>query len=440
MRIRHITSAAIALIALLTATDGSAQTVLSLDAAREIARSEAVQVESAEALVASASARVREARAQMLMPRVTVSASVEQADREIAIELPEVPGLDVASPVIQHDRQALLAASVDLALFDMQALTRVQAARSVVDAGQATIDAVADALELATIELWIRRSTLEAYDELIRAQIELQQAHIANLERRAEQGLATAFEVRRAETRVLELETDSTELTQAQTELEIALAEILGNASDPRFPSDWHLDALPVPDSTVSANPESLVSEARSLRSDLVGAQLQLDAANRLAAAEREAIVPDILLDARAAYSSEEAIDGEHHQWLVRLSVLWVPFDRGLRRARTDAAEATVAELESDYLQRRASIESDVRTAVSELATAEQRVELAQAQRDIAADTLSLANSAYLEGTATSLDVQQAQTVSLASQIAVLAAESEHAIARWRLEWASGRL
>lgn len=431
---RHrLTRVAIAVLTLVALPSSATAETPTLDETRSMARQSAFAVESVDAELGILEAQRREAGAA-LRPRVQVVGQFEQRDRQVEIDLPDVPGLDVGTPVVMPGNQLRGLIDVDAPLVNLDGWERVRAARSRVDAGEAQLDAVSDAVELTAIQLHLRVVALDANIAVEEERRALAQSQVDTLSQRRDVGLATEFEVRRAESRVLEAELSLETARRTRDEALRTLSVLLGGVE---------LDGvapLTSPTQAPTLEQDWFTPESARARSEVEAIALGLDALDSAARAERLGLVPDLVLSGQAMATTAEAIDGENSQWYVQASVIWTPYDRGLRRSREDRATAQADQQRVLMAQQLAVVRAEVLDAQDALMSAEERLRLANELEALAGEALRLAEDAQEAGSATALDVQQAQTALLEARTSRIAAEQGREAAVWELLWATGAL
>jgi|GEM_PF-4033205 len=432
-RRQSILSVAVVLVVALE-TDALAQTAMTFDEVRQTARESNFDIRQAEALLADVESQIDRAWVRML-PALTAQGGWVRNDRQIAIEMPEVPGFSLEEPVFQHE--SLFSASLELQvqLFDPAVIPHLSGAHLFLDAAAANLDGARNAIEVAAIELYYRMAATAALVLVSETNRDIRQESLRLIQARFDVNTATEFEVNRARTEVLQAELDLEELRQTQRRLGRTLGQLLGvggevmaNGTPPTASSD--------PPGEIG----DLVHSALAHRPDFHAAELELESSDDLVSAARFDYLPDVVASGRLQWSSEEAIDGENHAWMIMFGLNWNIFDHGLLRIRTSESETrrAVAEIRLEELHQQ--IEQEITDAVDDLTTAERRLSLAEERAGLAEEALGQANVGFESDVLTSLDVLEAQAAFLQAQYAVVSAQLDLDLAHWRLGQAVGDL
>ncbi len=434
--------AALACAALLFASNAAQAVELTLEQTRELARAAAFDVDVMQARVDALEATQHEAGAA-LRPRVQVTGQFEQRDRQVELDLPDIPGFDIGTPVVMPGSQARVVVEFDAPVVNLDGWRRVRAAREQVAAGQAQQDVVIDQIELAAIELHIGILSLGAALEVAENRQALAQAQSDFIGQRVEVGMATEFALRRAQTEVIAAQIQVEETERARAEALRMLGALLGGEDVTQVFAPDVTQAVGPGGAGGSLQATSLndhIANALRARSEMLVHDQTLRALESAESAERLGLVPDLIVTGQAGTSTAEAIDGEHGQWALQANLVWVPYDRGQRRARQSRVEAQAAGQEAELARTRTTIEREVTDAWYALESARATVALAEEQERLASEAVRLAEAARDAGAATSLDVLEAQAVYVGAQTQRVSAAHRRDVAAWRLAWATGAL
>jgi outer membrane protein TolC len=425
-RARHAPAAATALLAALalfpatTRAQPAPSELLDLETVRALAREASFDVRAAETRVEAARADVRRAWAP-LIPSVFAGLSGTVFDREIALELPEVPGLAVEAPVFQHRERLDLAVGFDTVLLDARTFARADAAEGTIVALEARREAVADRAEWAAIDLVYRVATVDGLLGVAERQVERQRAHVEAVQRRLDLQVATRFELSRAETALVEAETQRDDLRYARRQLLRALALLLERP--PHVPPE-----------------EALEPSEDTDRAELLAASASIAAAEDARRAVTLDWLPRVVATGQYTWSTAEAIDGQQDAWNLVFGLRWTLFDRGLRRAARQEADARLREATIAAERARAEVDAEIDDARDALENARRRADQAAVRLETAERALLDAEAGRDAEVLTSLDVLDAEAQRAAAENGVVAARLDVDLATWRLAWALGAL
>lgn len=195
-----------------------------------------------------------------------------------------------------------------------------------------------------------------------------------------------------------------------------------------------------VPAATTPTVPDdaALWKTAQEKRPDLLSAREALAARSSLKRAGQLSYLPLIAGQGTWYYTSNEGLTGKNDGYNGGLVASWTIFDGGLR-------EAKVSKLRSQEREAIAASESALRRAREEVSRASLDFATALAARDAARETAKFATQAqalavtsYRAGTATNLEVTQANATLLQAQAGLAQAEAQAALAALALRKVTG--
>jgi len=272
------------------------------------------------------------------------------------------------------------------------------------------ISAVANAY----LTLAADRETLK----LAQSTLEAQRTAYDLIRLRYEKGLATALDLRQAQTQVDAARVDIARSTQLIAQDENALNLLVGSP----LPSDllpMELGSVP-PLKEISAG---ISSEVLLRRPDILAAEHLLKAANAFIGAARAAFFPRIALTTAAGTASSELsglFKSGSGTWIFAPEIVMPIFD-----ARTwSAYDASKVQREIALVQYEKAIQAAFREVADALAvqgTAEEQLSAQQSLVDATAETYRLASLRYTKGIDSYLGVLDAQRSLYANQTAFIA-------------------
>jgi outer membrane protein TolC len=274
------------------------------------------------------------------------------------------------------------------------------------------------------------------------ASVELLEQELADTTRRFEAGTVPRFNVLRAE---VELANARPALIRTRNAHRIAkdqLATLLGFDAPREATGDiplilsGKLEALPwtlpLPD---------VISTALSRRTEL-------EALRKAQALRWEDVVSAKAryrpsLQAFAGYEARSTIFSpnlahEVHGWTTGVQLSWDIFDGGLTRGRVKEAEAQYRRSSVELNDAGRQVELEARSAHSAFVEAQEVLQSQEKVLEAAEESLRLARARYEAGTSTQLDVLGAQTALTEARTTQVQALHGYAVARARLERATG--
>ena len=243
--------------------------------------------------------------------------------------------------------------------------------------------------------------------------IELIQRQLHDVKNRYEFGTVSSFEVLRAE---VTLANAQPALIKARNDYRLAIEELRQALG---FMTATEANITKIPDflGTLEYKPESFelrasLASAREQRPDLLRLTKLESAAEQGVYARRANYYPSVSLfgayDWRQSpvSSTKSSLDG----WTVGLQSQWNIFDGRATAGRVAQARSLLEQAKLSLAETQLAVDVDVRRAISNF---QQATELAEASKKVieqAEESVRLANARFGAGTATQLDLLQAQT------------------------------
>jgi len=310
----------------------------------------------------------------------------------------------------------------------------VQAARF-----QALSQEAAILVELNVLRQAVRTKYFAALkaEELVR----LQEATVAsNRERlekariREQEGAIPKFDVLRLESEVKKSEKD---LLDATARLQIAKQDLNNTLGRP-IETEFELQRVTA-DPPVPADPTDPVQVALANRQEIRQLDYAILALERTRESYEKSQLPTLTVGANHTQNLDPGAF-RPNSTTVGQAVISIPlFTSGVNQSRVKAAKSDeeVGKLQREQLQ--LGIALEVRTALTQVRTAQEAIEVARANEALAAEALRLADLRYNEGAGILLDVTVAQAELTAARVAVLNAIDDFLNAYAALQRAVGR-
>lgn len=377
--------------------------------------------------VATAAARVREARAQEAVARSQRWPSLDfavGASRSRSVgPLGQASTSTAAQPVFQ--------AAYELDLFGRVA-SQVQAAQAGTAAAQAARDAAALAVAAAAASGYLTLRTLDARLAVLRATLASRAESLRLASGRARVGYTSELELRQAEA-----EYEATAQAVPQAEAAIARQEHALNllaAAPPqdvtRGPALTALTAPPVPD--------GLPSDLLRRRPDIAQAEATLAASDATLANARAQFLPQLRLTGSIGRTFSSSLADPITVWSLGASVLAPLFSAGRLQGQLDVAGARREQAALAYQRTVLTALREVEDALSSVARLrEQRTHL-QAQRAAVAEALRHAVNRYRGGYSSYLEQLDAQRSVLSAELALVQVIGDELTATVALQQALG--
>jgi outer membrane protein TolC len=421
-----------ALVALPGVVQGQAPLRLSLHDAIALARSQNAAAALAGIRAEEIEARVPQRKADLL-PSVSVAAADGGRTYNTASFGLPLPGFDPRGSIIGPVRTVDLRARVSMNLYDPAARARYRGAQAVADSANFGHEAAMDAASLVAAAAYLRALRAEANVAARTAD----SANAAQLEEIAhamlEAGVGVALDVTRAEAQSA---TGRSQMAAARTEQRqatLALRRALGvSLTQPLLLTD----SLAAPSSPAPSESEAITS-ALSARPELRAAAAGVRSARLARNAATAGRLPGVSAFMDQGYTSSGWGNLLHtYAFGVQLSVPLL--EGGRTEGRIDEQDAVLraAELRQSDLTEQVSLE--VRSALLDLSSAHEQVELARVRLRLAEAEVTQAQERFRAGVAGNADVIAALLALTSSRTQVIDAETSVRFAQVSLARAEG--
>jgi NodT family efflux transporter outer membrane factor (OMF) lipoprotein len=283
--------------------------------------------------------------------------------------------------------------------------------------------AQASAADLATVNLsmhaqlaldYFQARTLDAEGQLLNSTVTQYQQALDLIESRYAGGLASDLEVQQARTQLETTRAQAIDVGVARAQYEHAVAVLIGKP-----PADFSLAALPLT-APPPAIPAGLPSELLERRPDIAAAERRMASANAQIGVAKAAYYPTITLGATGGFESgaiSTLLTGPSALWSVGGSAIAPIFDAGRRRANLDQAIAAYDQTVANYRETVLTGFQQVEDNVAALRILENEAQV-QAEAVVAAQKyLELANTRYVGGVTSYLEVTTAQSAALSDEV-----------------------
>ncbi len=374
---------------------------------------------------------IQQSARSALLPNVssTVTETLEQMNlRTLGVEVSSLP--PVVGPFNYFDaRAARVSESVDLVR-----LGNYRVARENVGAARFAARNAADLIVLAVAGSYLAIIASNARIEAAAAQVRSSEAIHQQAVDRLKEGLNARIDTTRTQ---VQLQLDRQRLRALAAERDrqkLRLARLIGlpEAQDFSVADDFPYAPLE------HLSQEQAMERAYRDRADLQGAlagQRAAEAAVKTARAER---LPTLIASADYGAAGLRPTASAHGTFVVT-GTLSIPLYQGGRVAGdVRQAQAVLHQRQAEVSDLRGQIDADVRTAYIDLRAAEDLVETARSNVDLAEDTLRQARDRFVDGIADTVEVVQAQQSVAQAHNDYIAAVYDHNLAKVSLARAMG--
>ena len=283
--------------------------------------------------------------------------------------------------------------------------------------------AQASAADLATVNLsmhaqlaldYFQARTLDAEEQLLNSTVTQYEQALALIQSRFSGGIASDLEVQQAETQLETTRAQAIDVGVARAQYEHAVAILIGKP-----PADFSLPALPLT-ATPPPIPAGLPSELLERRPDIAAAERRMASANAQIGVAKAAYYPTISLGATGGFESgviTTLISGPSILWSAGGSAVMPLFDVGRRRAGVDEAIAAYDQTVANYRETVLTGFQQVEDNVAALRILEHEAQVQDRAVVAAQKYLDLANTRYVGGVTSYLEVTTAQSAALSDEL-----------------------
>jgi NodT family efflux transporter outer membrane factor (OMF) lipoprotein len=374
-----------------------------------------------------AAARVREARANVLLARSQLFPTLELAGvggRSRAVSA-------FGTALQQTFAQPQLQTAYEVDLFGRLADT-TSAARSAYLASTAARDSIRLAVASATAGQYITLLGLDARLAIARQTVTARADSLRLAVSRDQAGYSPKLELRQAEAAYDAAAQNVSQIENAVVRVEDSLSQLVGDVPG-AIARPLTLNALTRP-----AIPDGLPSQLLERRPDIAQAANQLAATDASLAAARKRFLPQLRLSGAGGRAFSSALDDPITIWSIGGSVLAPLFEGGRIRAQAEVAASQRDQAASLYQRTVLTSFREVEDALASVKQADAQLELARHEVDVLVDTLRLATNRYREGYSSYLEQLDAQRALLSAQLAAAGLETDALTARVQLYQAMG--
>jgi len=354
---------------------------------------------------------IRSARGQRweqlsaLLPHASVSPYVAMSKINLGeLGLTSLPGVTnipaAVGPFSYFDSRAAVTQSV----FDWKSINATRAATQSVKSAEYSYKDARDLVVLAVGFVYLQAIADEARVETSEAQVKTAQALFDQANDQVNSGTSPAIDGLRAK---VELQTRQQQLIQARNDLAIqklTVARVIGLAPGQQFELTDKSPYQPIASVTVS----EALKRAYDSRSDYKSAMAEVRAAQLFRRAATAGYLPSLSFDANYGAA------GSHPSTATPVydvrGTLTIPiFQGGSVHGDVLQADARLEQSRDRLDNLRAQIDSDIRTALLNLQSSEEQVNVARSNIDLSEETLVQSRDRFIAGVTDTVEVVQSQ-------------------------------
>lgn len=344
---------------------------------------------------------------------------------------PATGGPLVRSLTIQPTNQLDAALVATTPLIAPPAYPALEAVKTSVRASEANFEAAQAQVLFSVAQTFYAAAIADEVLVARRSSVEVARATLKNAQTRFAAGTVTKVDVDRAELAVVRAEQAEREAKNGQAQTYRTLATLI------QMQEPFRVSAPAQPSLAKQGEPGTLDLALR-LRPEFRALQLSLESADAQRRAYAWRWAPTLSAFGNARAFNYDNFAAKHYAWAVGAQLDWVLFDGGVRDAQRHlaAAQAREAAARADLL--RDTIRDDLANTGSQLETKRHGQAAAERSVALARETLDLVRTQYEAGSATQIDLLQAQDNLVAAQEALAQAHFDVAVAELTLRRTTG--
>ncbi|MFI5288643.1 MAG: TolC family protein [Polyangia bacterium] len=425
---------ALALSALCVATSARADRALSLDDALDLARSANRDLQAARVRIDESKVGIEQAWAALL-PNVAARGTYTHNYKEVTLDFSAaaglVPNLPTAPIVIQKAEQLDFVVQATVPLLVPWAYPALSAAKETHAANVANFQVTETGLLFQTAQAFFAAA---GTDELVIARqhaIAVEQTTLSNAQARLEAGVVNKVEVMRAELALVRSQQALREAVDSQAAAYRSLATLV------QLREPFHVMPEAVP-AVPATSLQDQAREALKLRPEFTAFERNMASASSQASSAAWRWAPSISAFGNFRAFNYAGFSGDQYAWAVGAQLDWTLYDGGIRDAQRHLAKAQWRENDLRRSALRDTVSDDLATARSAVETKRHALDTAMQSVDLSKQTLELVRVQHDAGTATQLDLLQAQDALVTAEVSVAQARFDLALADLSLRRTAG--
>ena len=387
----------------------------------------------------SAEARAQRVRAlSALLPQVTgtLGETAEQLNLKtlgINFHFPPIPGFPGIPTIVGPFEYTAAQASITAKVFDWNALKNLSSARANEEAARLSVQDARDLVIQAVVNGYLEIIASASRVASIQAQVNTAQAIYDRAGDQHKAGTSPAIDVLRAQ---VELKTQQQRSLAQQNQFDkdkLTLARVIGLPPGQPFDVADRVPFAPLSGLTQ----EEALRTALAQRPDYQSAREAVRSAEEALRAARAQWYPTVGIN--GFYGDEgPTLASSHGVFALTAALNFNIFNGGRIRGDIEQARAVLKQRSDELADWGSQIDFQVRTAFLDIRTAADLVAVAQANLQLANETLQQAQDRFRAGVADTIEVVQAQESVAAANDSIISALYAHNVAKAALARALG--
>jgi outer membrane protein TolC len=373
-----------------------------------------------------------------LLPQVNGQLSMTEQQLNLAtfgfnIKLPASVGFQIPLIVKPYSYQAsLLNASVTL--FDYQAISNLRSARESQKAAQLSVKNARDLVVQAVGNAYLQIIASAARITAAQAEIDADNAVYTNAVRRHDAGTAIGIDVLRSQVELKQRQQQLVAVTNQFEKDKLTLGRIIGLPNGQEFTVTDPSPAVPLE----AVSLKEALDKAYEHRPDFQAAKARVIAAQLTVRAAKAERYPT--LTATGYYGDEglRLLTNSHGVFNATGAIKFNVFDGGRIKADVLQNNAELTNRRNELENLRGQIDFDVRSALLDLKSAGDQVDVAKSNVELAAESLKQSRDRFAAGVTNSVEIVQAQQAVAIADENLISAQFQYNVAKVSLARALG--
>jgi len=368
-----------------------------------------------------------------LLPKINGQLSMTEQQLNLQalgfnITIPPSAGFSIPKIVPPYSYQGALA-NVNIPLFDYSAINNFRSSRESLKASALAVKNARDLVVQAVGNAYLQIIAEDARITATQAEIKADQAVLDNASRRHDAGTAIGIDVLRSQ---VELKQRQQQLVAVQNQFEkdkLTLARIIGlptgqafNVADP---------SVSIPLEAVSL--KDALDKAYSHRPDYLAAKSKVAAAQFALQSARAERYPTLTASGYYGDQGIRLLDNSHGVFMATGSIGFNIFDGGRIKADILQNDSELRNRRNEYDNLRGQIDFEVRSALLDLNSSQQQVDVAQSNVQLAQQSLQQSQDRFSAGVTNTVEVVQAQQAVADANENLISAQYQYNLAKVEL-------
>jgi outer membrane protein TolC len=332
--------------------------------------------------------------------------------------------------VIQKAEQLDFALTATIPLLVPSAYGALSAARKTYAAAESNYAVTEAQLLYTTAQAFFTAAGADELENARKHAIQVAQKTVDDARARLAAGVVNRVEVARAELALVRAQQAAREAGDATANAYRALATILLLREPFRV--------VPAEVNVQAEAPETLVKQALTLRPEITALDRNVVASDATVSSAWWRYAPTLSAFGNVRAFNYPGFSGDNYSWALGLQLDWLLYDAGARDSARHLAQAQRRESSLRLSQLRDTIADDLYVSRRALDTKRAALETAVRSVELSRETLDLVRVQHEAGTATQLDLLQAQDNLVAAEVAVAQARFDLALADLALRRTAG--